>query len=161
LASVAVADFVFGGRMRIACSVFISLSLLPAIIGETSSPFTGSYVSLECPDGDIELVVRGNRSCTIEKKWWDPTEERHMRTLKQEGTWRAEGDFLTLRFSGAQMRYRRKKDNKLSSGTVSAVIPGLEFVDSTGDHAFDHVALLDKPQVDAFLLSIIPGAKKP
>jgi hypothetical protein len=147
--------------MRIACSVFISLSLLPPIIGETSSPFTGSYVSLECPDGDIELVVRGDRSCTIEKKWWDPSEERHMRTLKQDGTWQAEGDFLTLRFSGAQMRYRRKKDNKLSSGTVSAVISGLEFVDSTGDHAFDHVALLDKPQVDAFLLSIIPGAKKP
>jgi len=130
-------------------------------MAESSSSFAGSYVSLQCPDGDIELTVRGDHSCTIEKKWWDSSEKRRTKTLKQDGTWQVEGDLLILRFSTAQMRYRRKTDNKLTARTVSAVIPGLEFVDSARNDAFDHVALLDKPQLDAFLLSSIPDAKKP
>jgi hypothetical protein len=147
--------------MKICLLVLISLSFLPLVMAESSSSFAGSYVSLQCPDGDIELTVRADRSCTIEKKRWDSSENRHTKTLKLDGTWQAEGGILTLRFSSAQMRYRRKTDNKLTAGTVSAVIPGLEFVDSTRNDAFDHIALLDKPQVDAFLLSSIPGAKKP
>ena len=148
-------------RMKICLLVLTSLSFLSLIMAESSSVFTGSFVSLECPDGDIELVVRADGSCTIEKKWWDAAEKRHTKTLKLDGTWQSEGDVLTLRFSAAQIRYRRKADNKLTAGTVSAVIPGLEFVDSTGSDAFDRVALLDKTQVDAFLLSSTRDAKKP
>jgi hypothetical protein len=147
--------------MKICLLVLIPLSFVPLVMAESSSSFAGSYVSLQCPDGDIELTVRGDHSCTIEKKWWDSSEKRHTKTLKLNGTWQAEGDVLTLRLSVVQMRYGRKADNKLRAGTVSAVIPGLEFVDSAGNDAFDHIALLDKPQVDAFLLSSVPDATKP
>jgi len=130
-------------------------------MAEASGAFTGSYVSLQCPDGDVELVVRDDHSCTIEKKWWDFAEKKHTKTLKRDGTWEAKGDVLTLRFPDVQMRYRRKQDNKLSAGNVSAIIPGLEFIDSSTDDPFDRIALFEKTRLDAFLLKSAPASKKP
>jgi hypothetical protein len=130
-------------------------------MSEASTGFAGSYVSLDCPDGDIELVVRDDHSCTIEKKWWDSTAHKHTKTLKREGSWSAERDILVVRLPGLEMRYRRKEDNKLAIGNVSAIIPGLEFVDRSGDDLFDRIALLEKTQLDGFFLKSVGAAKKP
>lgn len=115
--------------------------------------FVGRYVSLECPDGDIELDLRGDGSCTIEKRRWDPEQMQHTDTITKTGRWSLREGLLELDLGDLLLRYRRNPENTLSIGGRSLTVTAFDPLESNPDDPIDQVSLVEKSATDSFLLS--------
>jgi hypothetical protein len=117
--------------------------------------FVGNYVSLACPDGDIELYIREDGPCSIEKRWWDSQLNAHSRKALFEGKWVTEGDNFRADFNGFSLHYIYNLKNRLAIGETTVEIPSLEpeLINSGG--VIDPIALFPKEQLDNFLFASI------
>jgi hypothetical protein len=123
---------------------------------ESASRFAGSYVSITCPDGDIQLDLHPDGSCHIEKRVWDDQQMTHSGRVERSGTWRLDGDRLTLILEDQQLRYVRTEGQEISVGSVSARLSGWDPLGDNPDDVIDRVPLLEKSGTDSCLLSAAP-----
>ena len=91
---------------------------------QVNSDFVGSYVSFDCPNGDIELELCGDGSCTIQKRLWDEEKMQHTDTISKSGVWTSQAGALELDFGDLQLRYRWNAGSPLSIAGAETNIAG-------------------------------------
>ena len=125
---------------------------------QVNADFVGSYVSLDCPDGDIELELCGDGSCAIQKRLWDQEKMQHTDTISKSGVWTSQADALELDFGDLQLRYRWNAGSTLSIAGAATNIAAWDPVGSNADDVIDRVPLLQKSSTDSFLLAAAQAA---
>ena len=125
---------------------------------QVNSDFVGSYVSLDCPDGDIELELCGDGSCAIQKRLWDQEKMQHTDTISKSGVWTSQAGALELDFGDLQLRYRWNAGSPLSIAGAATSIAGWDPVEGNPDNVIDRVPLLEKSSADSFFLAAAQAA---
>jgi len=113
--------------------------------------YLGCYVSVECPGGDIELFMEEIEGCSLEKREPDENGEIPRKLAKRDGTWKVDGEVLTLDLEGLVLKYRATAF-PVSDGSTRRMIPGWRPFDLNPDEPFDRVDLLEKHMVDAIIV---------
>jgi hypothetical protein len=114
----------------------------------------GSYVSVECPDGDMELLLNADGSCLMEKQRWDPDRHIHTDRINRGGSWTRLAGEVHLHLGDLELRYRLAS-RTLGTGVASVTVRALSPLDSNPGQPFDRVALLDRAETDTFFLAAI------
>jgi hypothetical protein len=119
-----------------------------------------NYVSLRCPDGDIELRLNDEGSFSLQKKTWDSKLSKHTDIVTHEGTFIINDEVLTLNMSDNKLQYKRNDTFKLTIGPMSVVLPGWDWIQSEKPSFADSISLVQKESADGFFNAAIQQAKK-
>jgi hypothetical protein len=108
------------------------------------------YVSLECPDGDIQLSLKQDASFRLEKKYWDGKSMKHTRRESLIGSWKRSDKELILISAGTELHYKETLDDLRIAGH-NAKLKSYHWISSSSPSFADSITLLEKKNLDASL----------
>ncbi|MEW6603036.1 MAG: copper resistance protein NlpE N-terminal domain-containing protein [Nitrospirota bacterium] len=125
---------------------------------EAGEMFAPEYVSIDCPQGDISLILKTDNSFKLEIKYWSQTENRHTHAERINGTWSSKGETLTLS-GNVELTYIKDKTD-LTVGSRSASIPSLKFLKGSLSTFANGFELVERTKVDKLFLEATKEQKK-
>jgi hypothetical protein len=116
----------------------------------------GTYVSIQCPDGDVELDLRKDQTFVLEKKFWDDDAETHSKSIQFDGRWTEQDDVIELQIDGTKISYRYLEAGyALTVGDYEITPPCLEPLSEDWLPEVDRVDLLDRTEVDELFAKVM------
>jgi hypothetical protein len=144
--------YVAKGPMKYILSFLIAL--LSGDYAHAELPVGSEYVSIDCPKGDITLMLNKDGKFSLELKHWDPKQNRHTRSETLVGSWSLSGKKLVLSGS-AQVTYERAP-SAMTVGSYSANIDGFKWRHSSKPTFADTFSLMERKATDDLLLRAAP-----
>lgn len=133
-------------------------ALLVALVTSVSAyaelPVASEYVSIDCPKGDITLVLKKDGTFSLELKHWDPQQYRHGHSETLSGSWRLSGKNLILSGS-VEVNYQREPA-AMTVGRYSDNIDGFRWLNSSKPTFVDTFTLVERKATDTLLLRAAP-----
>ena len=117
-------------------------------------PVANEYVSIDCPKGDMTLVLNDNGKFSLELKHWDSKHNKHTLTENLSGNWRMTDKKLTL-LGDVMIEYVREPSS-MKIGDSAVAIDGFKWLRSSKPTFADTFILVDRKAVDEFLNGVIP-----
>lgn len=118
------------------------------------NPVAHEYVSIDCPKGDMTLLLNDNGKFSLGLKHWDSTQNKHTRTENLSGNWRISDKKLTL-LGSAIIEYVREPSS-MKIGDNAVTIDGFKWLHSSKPTFADTFILVERKAVDEFLKCAIP-----
>ena len=133
-------------------SLFVAL--LTGGYAHAELPVATEYVSIDCPKGDITLMLNKDGKFSLELKHWDPKNNRHTHSETLSGSWRLSGKNLVLS-SSVEVNYERER-TAMTVGSYSDKIDSFEWRKSSKSTFVDTFTLMERKATDALLLRATP-----
>lgn len=130
------------------------VALLSGSYAQAELPVASEYVSIDCPTGDITLVLNKDGKFFLELRHWDPKQNRHTRSETLSGSWRLAGKKLILS-SNVEINYEREP-SAMAVGNYSDNIDGFKWRHSSKPTFADTFSLVERKATDALLLRAAP-----
>lgn len=144
--------YVAKGTMKHIVSLLVAL--LTSVSAHAGLPVASEYVSIDCPKGDITLLLKKDGTFSVELKHWDPMQNRHTHSETLSGSWRLSGKNLIL--SGSiEVTYQREP-TAMTVGSYSDNIDGFTWLKSSKPTFVDTFTLVERKATDALLLRAAP-----
>ena len=117
-------------------------------------PVASEYVSIDCPKGDITLLLKKNGTFSLELKHWDSKQNRHTHNETLTGKWRISDKSLVL--SGdAEISYQREP-TAMTIGGYSDNIDSFKWQKSSKPTFVDTFTLVERTATDTLFMRATP-----
>ncbi len=140
------------------CAMKHLVALLVAFLTGASAhaelPGASEYVSIDCPKGDITLLLKNNGTFSLELKYWDSKQNRHTHSETLSGSWRISGKSLVL--SGSTDINYQREPTAMTIGSYSDHIDGFKWVKSSKPTFVDTFTLVERKATDALFMRATP-----
>jgi hypothetical protein len=124
------------------------------IFAHAGTPVAHEYVSIDCPKGDMTLLLNQDGKFSLELKHWDSTQNKHTRTENLSGNWSIADKKLTL-LGNVNIEYVREPSS-MKIGKNAVAIDGFNWLRSSKPSFADTFTLVERKAVDEFLKGAIP-----
>lgn len=137
---------------RLVCAIASLFLAMPVHPQDVVAP---EYVSIDCPAGDISLLLKPDHTFVLVLKHWDEKALTHNKTEMLAGAWSYTGDILALKSKG-NISYRRSKAS-LKVGDKAAEIDSFAWQSSASPTFADRYMLVERIAADSLFNSAIPN----
>jgi hypothetical protein len=127
---------------------FFSLLVALLFCGNVHAELTVAheYVSVDCPKGDITLIMNNDGTFSLELKHWDSKKNIHTQHETFSGKWRLSGKKLILS-SAVEVSYERNSTS-ITVGSYSANIDSFTWERSSKPTFVDTFSLVERKTLD-------------
>ena len=121
---------------------------------QADSLLSREYVSIDCPKGDITLLLNTDGVFGLELKIWNEETHSHTHSEKLSGKWSYSEGRLVL--SGAGTIIYQRDTAELTIGSKISNIDSLNWTSSSPATFADSFTLVEREEVDQFFRGAMP-----